>query len=84
MLINWIKRDNRYIEGQTELGSVWIHSNREKILLAIYTMFGMTVKYNAEERGIENVEEAKIELEYLLDLEIKSRELSNQLRSKIK
>lgn len=82
-MIKW-KSDitDRHAEGSTPFGKVFIRFNREGEASCMYTLFGSTKKYMADEKWMQDLEGAQLFLETICEQEKNTRELINKLRSK--
>lgn len=77
-MLKWGKLKDRHIKCETEIGDLWIRTNREGIPVSIYSMFGgNTTKYLTEPLKCKDLVDAQIEAERIY----KDRVYANSLTS---
>lgn len=81
-MVTWKEELDRHVEGLTPFGKVFIRFNKEGKVTGMYTLFGHTKKYMADEKWMQDLEGAQLFLETLCEKEKNTRELINKLRSK--
>ena len=81
-MVTWKEIMDRHMEGSTPFGKVFIRLDRAGKVIGMYTLFGSTKKYMADEKWMQDLDGAQLFLETICETEKNTRELINKLRSK--
>ena len=77
-MIRWGTIQDRHLEGISSLGKVFVRTNKEGKVTAMYTLFDNIIKYVPSEEWMEDTIGAQLELERLENLEQFSRNLADK------
>jgi len=72
--IGWSAVRDRHASGNTELGKVWLRTDRAGLVTGVYTLFGRTRKYVPKPEESWTVEDGKAVAELALEDAIAFRE----------
>jgi len=79
-MINWTPVIERHSSGNTELGKVWLRTDRQNLVTGVYTLFGKTKKFVPNPNETWSVEEGMIIAELALEEELNFRQMISQIK----